>query len=68
MPTAVKLTLTLRRIVQVKNPREYFDSDEMADLEAGLRPAGRVIQPASVRSIPGRPVRDRHRRALQTAS
>jgi hypothetical protein len=33
MPTPVNLTLTLRRIVQGKNPREYFDPDEMAVLE-----------------------------------
>lgn len=46
-------TLPLRRIVQGKNPREYFDPDEMADLEAGLRAAGRVVQPIIVRPIPG---------------
>lgn len=46
-------TLPLRRIVQGKNPREYFDPAEMADLEAGLRAAGRVVQPIIVRLIPG---------------
>ncbi len=45
-------TLPLRRIVQGKNPREYFDPVEMAELEAGLRAAGRVIQPIFVRPIP----------------
>lgn len=40
MPTPIHLTLTLRRIVQVKNPRNYFDP---ADLEAGLRVPGRDI-------------------------
>lgn len=46
-------TLKLRRIVQGKNPREYFDPEEMAELEAGLKAAGRVIQPIIVRPIPG---------------
>lgn len=46
-------TLTLRRIVQGKNPREYFDPVEMAELEDGLRAAGRVIQPIIVRPVPG---------------
>lgn len=46
-------TLPLRRIVQGKNPREYFDPVEMAELEEGLRAAGRVIQPIFVRPIPG---------------
>lgn len=46
-------TLKLRRIVQGKNPREYFDPVEMAELEAGLTAAGRVIQPILVRPIPG---------------
>lgn len=43
--------LPLSRIVQGKNPRTYFDPVEMADLEAGLRAAGRVIQPIIVRPI-----------------
>lgn len=46
-------TLPLSRIVQGKNPRTYFDPVEMADLRAGLRAAGRVIQPIIVRPIPG---------------
>lgn len=46
-------TLPLRRIVQGKNPREYFDPVEMAELEEGLRAAGRVIQPIFVRPISG---------------
>jgi len=53
MPTPVSLTLALRRIVQGKDPCQCFDPDEMADLEAGLRAVGRVIQPIFVRSIPG---------------
>lgn len=46
-------TLPLSRIVQGNNPRTYFDPVEMADLSAGLRAAGRVIQPIIVRPIPG---------------
>lgn len=46
-------TLRLRKIVQGKNPREYFDPVEMAELEAGLKAAGGVIQPIIVRQIPG---------------
>ncbi len=53
MDTPANPTLPLRRIVQGKNPREYFDPDEMAELEEGLRAAGRVIQPILVRPIPG---------------
>lgn len=53
METPATPTLPLRRIVQGKNPREYFDPVEMADLEAGLRAAGRVVQPILVRPIPG---------------
>ena len=45
-------TLPIRRIVQGDNPREYFDPDEMADLEAGIRAAGGVIQPIVVRPLP----------------
>ena len=53
METPATPTLPLRRIVQGKNPREYFDPAEMADLEAGLRAAGRVVQPILVRPTPG---------------
>lgn len=53
MTTPTNPTLPLHRIVQGNNPRTYFDPDEMADLEAGLRAAGRVIQPIIVRPIPG---------------
>lgn len=53
MDTPNHPTLPLRRIVQGKNPREYFDPTEMAELEDGLRAAGRVIQPILVRPIPG---------------
>lgn len=53
MSTTTTPTLPLHRIVQGKNPREYFDPAEMAKLEAGLRAAGRVIQPINVRPIPG---------------
>ena len=53
MDTPNHPTLPLRRIVQGKNPREYFDPAEMAELEDGLRAAGRVIQPILVRPIPG---------------
>lgn len=53
MDTPTKPTLPLHRIVQGKNPREYFDPVEMADLKAGLRAAGRVVQPIIVRPITG---------------
>lgn len=53
MPAPVSLTLALRRIVQGKNPRQCYDPDEMADLEARLRAVGPVIQPIFMRSIPG---------------
>ena len=36
-------TLPLARIVQGKNPREYFDPQEMAELEEGIRAYG-VLQ------------------------
>lgn len=51
METPTHSTLPLHRIVQGKNPRNYFDPLEMADLEAGLRAAGRVIQPIFVRPV-----------------
>lgn len=44
-------TIRLSRIKQGKNPREYFDPQEMAELEAGLRPYG-VLQPILVRPLP----------------
>ena len=44
-------TLPIARIVQGKNPREYFDPDEMAELEEGIRAFG-VIEPIIVRSVP----------------
>ncbi|ODS71932.1 MAG: chromosome partitioning protein ParB [Bordetella sp. SCN 67-23] len=45
-------TLPIRMIVQGKNPREYFDPDEMAELEEGIRAVG-VIEPIIVRPISG---------------
>ena len=33
-------TLPIRRIVQGKNPRTYFDPDKMAELEEGIRAVG----------------------------
>lgn len=45
-------TLPIRRIVQGKNPREYFDPDEMAELEEGIRAVG-VLEPIVVRPVPG---------------
>ena len=39
METPINPTLPLRRIVQGRNPREYFDPVEMAELEEGLRAA-----------------------------
>ncbi len=44
--------LTLSRIVQGKNPREYFDPQEMAELEEGIRAYG-VLQAILVRPIKG---------------
>ena len=52
MDTPNHPTLPLCRIVQGKNPREYFDPVEMAELEDGLRAAGRILQPIIVRPIP----------------
>ncbi|WP_420475202.1 PRTRC system ParB family protein [Noviherbaspirillum sp. ST9] len=45
-------TLPLSRIVQGKNPREYFDPQEMAELEDGIRTYG-VLQAILVRPIEG---------------
>ncbi|AEF88841.1 PRTRC system ParB family protein [Delftia sp. Cs1-4] len=45
-------TLPIRRIVQGKNPREYFDPVEMAELEEGIRAVG-VLEPIVVRPVPG---------------
>lgn len=45
-------TLPIARIVQGKNPREYFDPVEMAELEEGIRAVG-VIEPIVVRPIAG---------------
>lgn len=45
-------TLPIRRIVQGKNPREYFDPVEMAELEESIRAVG-VLEPIVVRPIPG---------------
>lgn len=46
----MQLTLPISRIVQGKNPREYFDPDEMAELEEGIRAFG-VIEPIIVRPV-----------------
>lgn len=45
-------TLPIRCIVQGDNPREYFDPDELAELEEGIRAVGGVIQPIVVRPVP----------------
>src|SRR3990167_5419527 len=45
-------TLPIRRIVQGRNPRTYFDPDKMAELEEGIRAVG-VLEPIVVRPIPG---------------
>lgn len=45
-------TLPIARILQGKNPREYFDPVEMAELEEGIRAVG-VIEPIVVRPIAG---------------
>lgn len=44
--------LPIRRIVQGDNPRDYFDPDEMAELEESIRAVG-VLEPIIVRPIPG---------------
>ena len=44
-------TLPIARIVQGKNPREYFDPGEMAEFEEGIRAVG-VIEPIVVRPVP----------------
>jgi ParB family transcriptional regulator, chromosome partitioning protein len=48
MSPPVSLTLALRRIVQGKVPRDCFAPDEMANLDAGLRAVGRIVQPIVV--------------------
>ncbi len=45
-------TLPLSRIVQGKNPRDYFDPQEMAELEEGIRAYG-ILQAILVRPIEG---------------
>ncbi|EPD43256.1 PRTRC system ParB family protein [Delftia acidovorans CCUG 274B] len=45
-------TLPIQQIVQGKNPREYFDPDEMAELEEGIRAVG-VLEPIVVRPVAG---------------
>lgn len=45
-------SLPIIRIVQGKNPREYFDPDEMAELEEGIRAVG-VLEPIVVRPVAG---------------
>ena len=52
MPPSIQPTLPIRRIVQGKNPREYFDPAEMAELEEGIRAVG-VLEPIVVRPVPG---------------
>ena len=52
MTLPIQPTLPIRRIVQGKNPREYFDPVEMAELEESMRAVG-VIEPIVVRPIPG---------------
>ncbi len=51
MTPSMQPTLPIRQIVQGKNPREYFDPDEMAELEEGIRAVG-VLEPIVVRAIP----------------
>ncbi|UEC01658.1 PRTRC system ParB family protein [Burkholderia vietnamiensis] len=52
MTLPIQPTLPIRQIVQGKNPRTYFDPDEMAELETGIRAVG-VLEPIVVRPIPG---------------
>lgn len=52
MTPSMQPTLPIYRIVQGKNPREYFDPDEMAELEEGIRAVG-VLEPIVVRPVPG---------------
>lgn len=52
MTPSMQPTLPIRRIVQGKNPREYFDPAEMAELEEGIRAVG-VLEPIVVRPMPG---------------
>ncbi|PND30193.1 chromosome partitioning protein ParB [Achromobacter pulmonis] len=52
MTLPIQPTLKIRLIVQGKNPREYFDPVEMAELEESIRALG-VIEPIVVRPIPG---------------
>ncbi|CAM3421718.1 PRTRC system ParB family protein [Paracidovorax anthurii] len=52
MTLPIQPTLPIRRIVQGKNPRTYFDPDSMAELEEGIRAVG-IIEPIVVRRVPG---------------
>lgn len=52
MTPSMQPTLPIHRIVQGKNPREYFDPAEMAELEEGIRAVG-VLEPIVVRPVPG---------------
>jgi PRTRC genetic system ParB family protein len=45
-------TFPISKIVQGKNPRTWFDPAKLAELERGLRAAGGVIQPITVRPVP----------------
>ena len=45
-------TLPVCKIVQGKNPREYFDPAEMTELEDGIRAVG-VLEPIVVRPVSG---------------
>ena len=48
----MRTTLPLSHIVQGKNPRQYLDPQEMAELEDGIRVYG-VVQEILIRPIPG---------------
>lgn len=52
MTPSMQPTLPIGKIVRGKNPREYFDPAEMAELEEGIRAVG-VLEPIVVRPVPG---------------
>lgn len=54
MQDQVQPTLKVRQIVSGPNHRTYYDPKKMAELEEGLRAAGKVTQPIQVRPHPTR--------------
>lgn len=52
MTLSMQPTLPIGKIVRGKNPREYFDPAEVAELEEGIRAVG-VFESIVARPVPG---------------